>query len=139
MKRFRFSMQKILDLRTFEQKNAEIELGKALAAETAIQRKIESLSQGAAAAAVAANGSVDFEYIRSTSSYIVLLKSQIYEQTVRLAEAKVVSEQKRSVLVKAIEKKKVLEKLRDKKLETYKKAMFKAEETALDDVVTGRY
>lgn len=139
MKRFRFSMQKILDLRTFEQKNAEIELGKALAAETAIQRKIESLSQGAAAAAVAANGSVDFEYIRSTSSYIVLLKSQIYEQTVRLAEAKVVSEQKRSVLVKAIEKKKVLEKLRDKKLEAYKKAMFKAEETALDDVVTGRY
>lgn len=139
MKRFRFSMQKILDLRTFEQKNAEIELGKALAEETAIQRKIESLSQGAAAAAVAANGSVDFEYIRSTSSYIVLLKSQIYEQTVRLAEAKVVSEQKRSVLVKAIEKKKVLEKLRDKKLEAYKKAMFKAEETALDDVVTGRY
>lgn len=139
MKRFRFSMQKILDLRTFEQKNAEIELGKALATETAIQRKIESLSQGAAAAAVAANGSVDFEYIRSTSSYIVLLKSQIYEQTVRLAEAKVVSEQKRSVLVKAIEKKKVLEKLRDKKLEAYKKAMFKAEETALDDVVTGRY
>lgn len=139
MKRFRFSMQKILDLRTFEQKNAEIELGKALAAETAIQRKIESLSQGAAAAAVAANGSVDFEYIRSTSSYIVLLKSQIYEQTVRLAEAKVVSEQKRSVLVKAIEKKKVLEKLRDKKLEAYKKAMLKAEETALDDVVTGRY
>lgn len=139
MKRFRFSMQKILDLRTFEQKNAEIELGKALAEETTIQRKIESLSQGAAAAAVAANGSVDFEYIRSTSSYIVLLKSQIYEQTVRLAEAKVVSEQKRSVLVKAIEKKKVLEKLRDKKLESYKKAMFKAEETALDDVVTGRY
>lgn len=139
MKRFRFSMQKILDLRTFEQKNAEIELGKALATETAIQRKIESLSQGAAAAAVAANGSVDFEYIRSTSSYIVLLKSQIYEQTVRLAEAKVVSEQKRSVLVKAIEKKKVLEKLRDKKFEAYKKAMFKAEETALDDVVTGRY
>ena len=45
MKRFQFSMQKILDLRKFEQQQAEAELGKANAEVARIQRELDSIAQ----------------------------------------------------------------------------------------------
>ena len=45
MKKFSFSMQKILDLRIFEKRQAEMELGKANAEVARIQGELESIAK----------------------------------------------------------------------------------------------
>ena len=44
MKKFQFELEEILNIRKFEQQQAEIELGKALASENEIQSKLNALA-----------------------------------------------------------------------------------------------
>ena len=44
MKKFEFELEEILNIRRFEQQQAEVELGKALAEEKKVQDKIDNLA-----------------------------------------------------------------------------------------------
>ena len=60
MKKFQFKMQKILDLRKFEQDQAEAELGKANAEVARIQRKLDSIARKKVSTAKSNEGQTDF-------------------------------------------------------------------------------
>ncbi len=48
-------------------------------------------------------------------------------------------EEKREIMVEAMKTRKVLSKLKEKQLSQYKKEQQKAEEAAVDDIVTGHW
>ncbi len=139
MKHFVFSLQKILDLRKFEQKQAEIELGKALAEEQKIQDSLDDIAAKRVKVTEDSNSIHDIYGMMHTQQLLSLLDIKQESFLEELSKAKLVSEQKRAVLTEAMQKAKVLEKLREKKFENYKKEMLKLEETENDEIVTSHY
>lgn len=139
MKRFVFSLQKVLDFREFERKQAETELGKAVAEETKIQNTLAMVAQSRAQTVRQADEIHDARELYGVHQYLELLDAQKETLLEQLAQAKIITEAKREIMRKAMQKTKVLEKLRDKRLESWKKENQKSEELQTDDIVTARY
>ncbi|QTQ13747.1 flagellar export protein FliJ [Treponema parvum] len=139
MKKFDFPLEKILKLRRFQQEQAEIELGKALQEEQAIQNKLDSIARQHAAAAANIKGSLDFEVISSAQQFFRLLEIQKEALLNDLAEAKLVSEQKRRVLQEKMKKTASLEKLGEEEYEKYRRESFREEEAVVDDIINSHF
>lgn len=132
-------MQKVLDLREFERKQAEAELGRALAEETKIQQTLEMVAQQRVSSIAAADKMSDLHELYNINQYFALL-DQRKEQLLRnLAQAKIVTEQKRDAMREAMKKCKVLEQLKETRRAAWKKAALKEEEITIDDIVTSRF
>jgi len=134
MKKFSFELQKVLEFRNFEKQQAEGELSKALAVENEINENLKKIAQQYLALKQSMKGSTDFEDVISSSQYSNLLDYQKEELLKQLAEAQVVTEQKREVLRECMKKTTALEKLRDRQLEDWKAAADYEEAEAMDDI-----
>ena len=134
MKKFEFELEKVLEFRNFEKQQAEGELSKALAVETKINNDLKTIARQYAAVKASMKGSLNFQDIVAQSQYNNLLEYQKEELLKQLAEAKLVTEQKREVMRECMKKTTALEKLRDKKLEEWKTAADYEESELLDDV-----
>ena len=132
-------MQKILDMREFERKQAEIELGKAVAHEAKIQDTLKMVARQRASSVAQADGMNDVNSLYGVNQYFALLDQQKEQLLQELAEAQIVTEQKREAMREAIKKCKVLEQLRDARHADWKKAALKEEENIIDDIVTSRF
>lgn len=134
MKKFSFELQKVLEFRNFEKQQAEGELAKALAVEAEINENLKTIAQQYLALKQSMKGSLDFADVISSSQYTNLLDFQKEELLKQLAEAQVVTEQKREVLRECMKKTTALEKMRDQKLEEWKTAADYEEAEAMDDI-----
>lgn len=134
MKKFSFELQKILEFRDFEKKQAEGELAKALAVENEINENLKKIAQQYMALKQSMKGSTDFADVISSSQYSNLLEYQKEELLKQLAEAQVITEQKREVLKECTKKTTALEKLREKQLNDWKAAEAYEEAEAMDDI-----
>ena len=139
MKRFNFSLQKVLDFREFEKKQAEAELGKAVAEETKIQNTLDMIAKQHASSVVAADSMKDINDMLYVQNYFRLLDYQKEQALTALAQAQVITEEKRDVMRNAMKNCKVLENLRDSRKDAWKKENIKAEENTIDDIVTSKY
>ena len=136
MKRFEFSLQKVLALREFERKQAEAELGRAVAAETGIQHTLEQTAEQRAATVRAADAMHDLHSLYAASRYFMLLDQRKESLLEELAEAQLVTEEKRDAMREAMKRQKVLEQLRERRREAWKKEAQKAEDSVIDDITT---
>ena len=125
MKKFVFELQKVLEFRDFEKQQAEGELAKALAVETEIND---------AAVKASMKGNLNFQDVMAQSQYNNLLEYQKEELLKQLAQAKLVTEQKREVLRECMKKTTALEKLKEKQLADWKQAADYEEAELLDEV-----
>jgi flagellar protein FliJ len=139
MKRFAFSLQKILDLRLFEQKQAEAELGKAVSEENKIQNDLDMVARQRASAVVCADGMKDITSLYNINLYFALLDQQKDQLIVQLAQAHTITETKKDAMRIAMQKCKVLEQLKEKRIISWKKSTLLAEEIQNDDIVTARF
>ena len=139
MKKFNFSLQKVLDFREFEKKQAEAELGKAVAEETKIQNTLDMIAKQHASSVVAADSMKDINDMLYVQNYFRLLDYQKEQALTALAQAQVITEEKRDVMRNAMKNCKVLENLRDSRKDAWKKDNIKAEENTIDDIVTSNY
>ena len=139
MKRFDFSLQKVLDFREFEKKQAEAELGKAVAEETKIQDTLNLIAQAHATSVQTADSTKDVSGMFAVQNYFRLLNQRKEEALTSLAQAQVITEEKREAMREAMKNCKVLENLRDKRKADWKKQNLKAEENEIDDIVTSKY
>jgi flagellar FliJ protein len=84
MKKFVFDLQDILDIRKFEQQQAEIELGKALGVENEIQQKLNALAVRQASIQKTMKGSTDFNDIASANQFfqaqLVKPQGEVFEE-----------------------------------------------------------
>jgi len=139
MKKFEFKLEKVLGIRRFQQEQAQIELGKALAAEQVIQNKLDQIAVQHATVVKQTELSTDFAELNAAQQYYKLLDIQKEQLLAELAKAKIVSEQKRAVLQKAMQKCSAVSKLREKELEVYNQETVLEEEILTDDIVTAHF
>ena len=138
MKKFAFSMQKILDLRIFEQRQAEMELGKANAEVARIQGELESIAKRKVSTIKNFDTNTDFLIQAEIQSFFFMLEQKKEKFLEELATAQIAADEKREIVRQAMQKVKVLEKLKENKFRQWKKDSLKAEELAADDIVTAR-
>ena len=133
-KAFKFELQDVLDFRNFEQEQAQNELAKALAVETQINNQLQNIAEQFISVRKQIDSFSDFEDIAAGNRRKVLLESQKENLLNQLAQAKIVSDEKREVLAEAMKNTTALEKLKEKQLEDWKEESDKEEENFIDDL-----
>ena len=122
MTKFKFELQDILEAKKFEQTQAENELGKALAAEKEIQDKLDLLAEQKKAMQQSVKNTKDFNQIMAANNFSDFVRNQSEYLFKEMAEAKIVTEQKREILKKIMQSVDSLERLRDFQKEDFKAA-----------------
>jgi flagellar protein FliJ len=138
MKRFSFSLQKLLDLRTFREKEAEIALGKAVSNRDSIQLELEDVAKKRVAAAWERRANTDIHTLVAIENYVLRLDTRKDALLEQLAAAELVVEQKRELYMAATRDRQVITKLREKKESVWHKEYLDSEADALDDLVNSR-
>lgn len=138
MKRFEFSLQKVLDLREFEEDQAKLDLAAAIAVADKIKLELEQIAREMVAAGnVRITG--DIPAMQANEAYKVRLKLRKGELLEELAKAELVIEEKRKVFAEKMKNRKVITKLREKAEKEYRAEVLKEEEKALDDITGAKF
>lgn len=135
MKKFEFKLQKVLDLREFEKKQAQIELGKATAEVNRIQDLLDAVASQRINMQNSLKENSGFEFYAKSQQYFIFLDQKKEQFLEEMARAELVVEQKREIFLEASKNVKVLEKLKEKKLVEYKKESLKQEEKEREEMV----
>ena len=98
MKKYSFELEDILEYKKFDQEQAEQEFAKALSVENEIQQKIEYIAQQYLITKEKFKNTKDFNLIISQNQYFNLLDFQKEELLKELAQAKIITEQKKEIL-----------------------------------------
>jgi flagellar FliJ protein len=138
VKRFAFELEKLLELRTRREREAEIALGRAAAAVNALEGQLRDLARerqaGAAGRFAPGNRAADIlvyeRYLRRLDQTREKLLAEAARAELALGEA-------RELFIEASREKKVLEKLRERRLGEYRRQARREEAQILDDVAGG--
>ena len=104
MKKFNFELEKILEYRNFEKQQAEAELAKAIAVENQINENLKTIAAQYLASKKEMEGNLNIDDILSLSRYNKLLDYQKEELLNQLAQAKLVTSEKREILAQIMKK-----------------------------------
>ena len=139
MKKFRFSLETVLEYKQQTLESLQAEHGAILARIREQEAYIDEIE--------AAYRHLNQEFNRRKSEGVSILDAMKYEQYlrarereideayIRLAELQKQEEKKRAEVVEAKKETSTIEKLREKKLDAYKKGVQKAEEALIDEFV----
>lgn len=133
MKRFSFNLQKLLQLREFEEKNAKTALAAAVSEAERIKNELKSIAVERVRVNKTRNENVDTLFLITLEHYVNRLDVRKEELLENLAEAELLIEQRRAVFAAAMQKRSVLDKLKEKQYLSWRKENAKAEESALED------
>lgn len=134
MAKFNFELQSVLDIRNFEQKQAEGELAAALAEENKINENIQLLAIQYANSKNQIKNTKAFEDVYAHNQYVKLLDYQKEVLLEELAQAKLVTEQKRLVVTECMKKTTALEKMKEIKLQEFKEEQKVKEKRQLEEL-----
>jgi flagellar protein FliJ len=137
MKRFSFKLQKILRLRAFREEQCKIELEQALGALNLIENVIKATAVKRHNAA--AQRFADINEIGAWDAYILRLDQETERLMERAAQAQLVVEEKREKYIEASRALKALEKLKEKRVNEYRKESANLEMAEIDDLTAARY
>lgn len=139
MKKFNFSLQNILNLREFEEKQSQIDLGKAISECTRLKNELEQVAQDYIKANNNRTSEKSIEELIIIDNYcnrLNLLKEELLEQ---IATAELIVQQKQEIYAEKLKNRKVLTKLKEKKYSQWKKEYLHEEEIQIDDIVTSKF
>jgi flagellar FliJ protein len=138
MKRFHFSLEKVLELRSYSEQEAKQALARARGELIAIQQKIEKLAEERSIAgsqrfstglSVAEIHAIDLYLVRLDKMKEKLLEAEI--------AAELVVEEKQQVYIEASRDRKVIDKLKEKRLNDYKREISREDIKVIDDSNNG--
>lgn len=138
MKKFAFPLEDVMKYREYLQNEAELALGKAMAVEHDIQMRLDEVAFQYTALTEKMRGSTDFNDIARANDFYVLLDQQKDYLLEKMAEAKLVSEQRRQAMQEAMQKTEGLRKLRERQFDEYKDAEKNEVNDIADDVTNAR-
>lgn len=138
MKRFRFDLDKLLELRRYREREAELELARAMGEAAAVQYRLLDLARDRAAAAAErfAPGRSVAE-IRHTDLYILRLDRTKDALIEAAAKAEAVVDTARDAFTEASRDRKVIDKLKEKRLAEHRAAREDEELKSIDDLTGG--
>jgi flagellar FliJ protein len=138
VKRFSFSLEKVLELRKYREQETKIELGRAIGVLTEIEGRIRKNAQSRSAAAgqrfSAANQSLD---ILSWDNYIIRLDQEAEQLMNEAAKAELIVEEKQEIFLQASRDRKVIDKLKEKREKEYRDEVLAEESRERDDIASG--
>lgn len=137
MKRFSFNLEKLLQLRGFEEKNAKTELAAAISAAERIKLDLRNTAAERVRVNKTRNDTVDIRSLMAVENYVNRLDLRKEELLEQLAAAELTIEEKRKSFTAAMQKRNVLDKLKEKQFAQWRKESMSAEENALEDAVYG--
>ena len=137
MKRFSFNLEKLLQLRGFEEKNAKTELAAAISAAERIKLDLRNTAAERVRVNKTRNDTVDIRSLMTIENYVNRLDLRKEELLEQLAAAELTIEEKRKSFTAAMQKRNVLDKLKEKQFAQWRKESMSAEENALEDAVYG--
>jgi flagellar FliJ protein len=138
MKRFNFALQRVLELREHTEKEAKIELGKAVGALTLIEQHMAAVAEErrqAAAERFAPGNS--FTEMQNYERYISRLDQTRDKLLVDAARAELVVAEKRDIFLEASRDRKVLDKIKERRQGEYRKYALAEEYKETDDNARG--
>ena len=139
MKKFQFSLQKLLDIRTVREKEAETNLRRAVAAREAIVLRLTEIAQEE----IKTRRSLGVSLKTPTEfalheNYLERLHNDREKQEKALVEAELVIEKMRKIYIKAHQERLIVSKLRERKEVEWKAEGLKQQDAMLDDIVNAR-
>uniref|UniRef100_A0A7C3I2T1 Flagellar FliJ protein n=1 Tax=Gracilinema caldarium TaxID=215591 RepID=A0A7C3I2T1_9SPIR len=138
MKRFRFNLDKLLELRQYYEREAELALARAMGELQSIQDRLEKLAEERSeAAAERFRPGRSVAQIQATDLYILRLDKTKEVLLEAAAKAELVVQEKRQAYVEASRDRKVLDKLKEKRLKEYKYQLSLEEIKTVDDISSG--
>ena len=139
MKKFQFSLQKLLDIRTFREKEAETSLGRAVAAREAIVLRLTEIAQEEVKTRRSlGDSSKTAGELSLHENYLERLHNDREKQEQALVEAELVVEKMRKIYIKAHQERLIVSKLRERKETEWKAEQLKQQDAILDDIVNAR-
>ena len=139
MKKFHFRLQKLLDLRTFREKEAETALGRAIAERDAINLQLAELAQkGLTARMSLQRSSGTIADFAAHGNYLERLHLEREKQLTALTQAEIRIEEMRKHYIKAHQERLIVTKLKDKKQAYWKKDMQRQQDILLDDIINAQ-
>lgn len=137
MKRFAFNLEKLLQLREFEEKNAKNELAEAISDADRIRVDLHNTASERVRVNKTRNDTVDIQSLMAVENYVNRLDLHKEELLENLAAAELRIEEKRKTFTAAMQKRSVLDKLKEKQFALWRKESMSAEESALEDAAYG--
>ena len=139
MKKFQFTLQKLLDIRAFREKEAETNLGRAVAAREAIVLRLAKIAQEEVKTRRSLWSSLKTPGELSLhENYLTRLHTEREKQEKALVEAELVVEEMRKIYIKAHQERLIVSKLRERKEAEWKAEGLKQQDAILDDIVNAR-
>ena len=138
MKKFDFSLDKVLSLRIFYEKQAEIALSRAVSERDLVKLKIEDINVKILECSPIFSQDADMSILLSAEDYIKGLKIRKLELEEKLIS---LEENVKDCIEKYREKskdRKILERLKEKKLEEWKKAIDMEEIISIDEIISSK-
>jgi flagellar FliJ protein len=132
MKRFNFSLQRLLELREHREQEAKIELGKAIGALAVIEQRLDAVSMERARA-MTDRYSHNMDSFRNYDLYIRRLEQTTEKLQKEAALAELEVNEKRDLFIEASRDRKVLDKVKERRKQEHRKEMFAEETKELDD------
>ena len=139
MKKFQFTLQKLLDIRAFREKEAETNLGRAVAAREAIILRLTEIAQEEIKTRRSLWSSLKTsEALTLHENYLERLRIESEKQEKALLEAEFIVEKMRKLYIKAHQERLIVSKLRERKELQWKAEGLKQQDAILDDIVNAR-
>ncbi len=138
MKRFRFNLEKLLELRKYDEQKWEIELGRIVSKCTAMEHRIRDIKSDKSKAFLKYNLEVSgIEILQVSEVYLQRLNFEINMARVKL-DGYIAEKQKiQSKFIEVSNKRKILDKLKVKVEDAYYKDLMTAEIKEIDDISIG--
>ncbi|MGP1577286.1 MAG: flagellar export protein FliJ [Treponema sp.] len=137
MKAFHFKLEKLLALRAFKEKEAEIALARAVSARDAIILNLQKIAERELTTrknfeSDSYNTLADFTILEH---YLIRLYAEKEQQITALAQAELTIEQERAHYIQAHKDRLIMTKLREKKEAQWKADVLKEQDNIIDDMV----
>ncbi|HHU37531.1 MAG TPA: flagellar export protein FliJ [Treponema sp.] len=134
MKRFSFRLEKLLNFRLFREREAEINLGKAISARDALQLELDDIALKRVRTSGERRSQMPLNELLAIEHYITRLDDTKEKLIEKLVMANIEVEKVREKYISATKNRRVLSKLREKKTTEWKKYVLEEEAAILDDI-----
>ena len=138
MKRFRFNLEKLLELRKYDEHNWEIKLGQIVSKCTAMEHKIRDIKSDKSKAFLKYNlVSSGIEMLKISEVYLQRLNFEINMSEIKLEESISEKQKIQNIFIEVSNKRKILDKLKDREEDAYYKDQAAADVKEIDDISIG--
>ena len=139
MKKFKFSLQNLLDLRAKQLEEKQIEFGKLQFVMKTLETKLNELERELKTSKenfeelISSGKKISVDFVNSNQRYTIQKEKDITKQNETIEEHKIKLEEKQQEMIEALKAKTMLEKLKEKQYKIFLKTIEEIERKELDE------